>query len=64
MNQVEQWFSLLQRKRLRIVDFASKDLLHANLDQFIKEWNQRAHPFNWSTTSVAKIMAGAPALAA
>jgi transposase len=64
MNQVEQWFSILQRKRLRIVDFESKDQLHTKLDQFIREWNQHAHPFNWSTKSVAKIMAAAPALAA
>jgi len=27
MNQVEQWFSILQRKRLRISDFASLDAL-------------------------------------
>jgi transposase len=64
MNQVEQWFSILQRKRLRIADFESKDHLRAKLDQFIEEWNQLAHPFNWSTKSVAKIMAEAPALAA
>ncbi len=24
MNQVEQWFSILQRKRLKIADFADK----------------------------------------
>ena len=60
MNQVEQWFSILQRKRLRIADFASKDDLRAKIEQFIAEWNQRAHPFNWSTKSVAKIMAEAP----
>jgi transposase len=64
MNQVEQWFSILQRKRLRIVDFASKDDLHAKLMQFIVEWNEHAHPFNWSTQSVAKVMAAAPAKAA
>jgi hypothetical protein len=64
MNQVEQWFSILQRTRLRMVDFASKDQLRAKLDQFIQEWNQQAHPLNWSTKSVAKIMAAAPALAA
>jgi transposase len=64
MNQVEQWFSILQRKRLRIADFTSKDHLRAKLDQFICEWNQQAHPFNWSTKSVAKVMAEAPALAA
>jgi DDE superfamily endonuclease len=64
MNQVEQWFSILQRKRLRIVDFASTDHLRTKLEQFIGEWNQHAHPFNWSTKSVAKVMAAAPAMAA
>jgi transposase len=64
MNQVEQWFSILQRKRLRLADFESKDHLRAKLEQFIHEWNQQAHPFNWSKTSVAKVMAEAPALAA
>jgi transposase len=64
MNQVEQWFSILQRKRLRIVDFPSKDHLRAKLEQFIREWNQQAHPFHWSTKSVAKVMAAASALAA
>ena len=61
MNQVEQWFSILQRKRFRIVDFESKVVLEAKIGQFIAEWNQKAHPFNWSTKSVAKIMAEAPA---
>jgi hypothetical protein len=64
MNQGEQWFSILQRKRWRIADFESKEHLHAKLGQFIREWNQHAHPFNWSTKSVAKVMAEAPALAA
>jgi hypothetical protein len=64
MNQVEQWFSIVQRKRLRIVDFDSKDHLREKIEQFIQEWNQHAHPFNWSTQSVAKVMAAAPALAA
>jgi transposase len=57
MNQVEQWFSILQRKRLAIADFADKTELAAKLQQFIAEWNEKAHPFNWSTKSVAKIMA-------
>jgi transposase len=64
MNQVEQWFSILQRKRLRSVDFASQDQLRLKLEQFIHEGNQQAHPFNWSTTSVAKVRAKAPARAA
>jgi transposase len=57
MNQVEQWFSILQRKRLAIVDFASKVELAEKLQQFITQWNAQAHPFNWTKKSVAKVMA-------
>jgi len=65
MNQIEQWFSILQRKRFRIVDFKSKAHLAVKIHQFITEWNELAHPFNWSTKSVTKVMADAPgALAA
>jgi hypothetical protein len=64
MNQVEQWFSIFQRKRLRIADFESTDHLQAKIGSFIREWNQHAHPFNGSTKSVAKVMAEVPAMAA
>ena len=57
MNQVEQWFSILQRKRLRIADFADKQHLSQRLIAFVAEWNEHAHPFQWSTKSVAKVMA-------
>ncbi len=57
MNQVEQWFSILQRKRLRISDFSSLDYLAERIMVFVEEWNTQAHPFNWSTQSVAKVMA-------
>lgn len=57
MNQVEQWFSILQRKRLAIVDFASKAEWAEKLQQFITQWNEQAHPFNWTKKSVAKVMA-------
>jgi hypothetical protein len=42
----------------------SKDHLRTKLAQFICEWNQQAHPVNWSMKSVAKVMAEAPARAA
>jgi hypothetical protein len=64
MHHVAQWFSLRQRNRRRIADFAAQEPLQATLDQLIREWNQPAHPFHWSTTSVAQVMAGASALAA
>src|SRR5919108_489929 len=56
-HQVEPWFSMLQRKRLRIVDFDSQDHLPAKSAQFIQEWHHHAHPLNGSTKSVAKVMA-------
>ncbi len=59
MNQVEQWFSILQRKRLRLADFADKADLVAKILTFIEQYNEYAHPFNWNTKSVAKVMAWA-----
>ena len=57
MNQVEQWLSILRRKRLRIADFASKEELAERRTAFIREWKEVAHPFNWTSKSVAKVMA-------
>jgi transposase len=60
LNQVEQWFGLLQRKRLRLADFASLDDLEAKVDQFVVEWNAHAHPFRWTTASFAKVLPDQP----
>jgi hypothetical protein len=57
MNQVEQWFSILQRKRLVIADCADKAHLAERLHALVAEWNEHAHPFNWTRKSVTKIMA-------
>jgi len=57
MNQVEQWFGILQRKRLRIADFASKEHLAERLMAFVREWNERAHRFNWTAESFEKVLA-------
>lgn len=56
MNQVEQWFSILQRKRLRLADFASKDALRDAIERFIAQSNEHAHPFRWDQRSAAKVM--------
>jgi transposase len=56
-NPVEQWFSILQRQRLAIADFADKAHLADRLHAFVSEWNEHAHPFNWTRKSVTKIMA-------
>ena len=61
MNQVEQWFSILQRKALRVADFEGTLTLDRHLHGFIAHWNRFAHPFNWTTRSVAKVLAKCPA---
>lgn len=57
MNQVEQWFGILQRKRLRIADFLNKAHLAERLMAFIQEWNEVAHPFQWTEKSFAQVLA-------
>ena len=57
MNQIEQWFSILVRKRLRIADFQSLEHLAERLGAFIREWNERAHAFRWTVKSFEKILA-------
>lgn len=57
MNQIEQWFSILQRKRLSAPNFDDLAELESRIESFIAEWNERAHPFRWTKTSFAKIIA-------
>jgi hypothetical protein len=57
MNQIEQWFSILQRKRLTAPNFADLNALEERVLAFIDEWNVHAHPFNWTTKSFDKILA-------
>lgn len=56
MNQIEQWYSILQRKRLTAPNFASLEELEERLMAFIEEWNEVAHPFNWTHKSFKKIL--------
>jgi len=37
--------------------FPSKEKLAERLMAFMAEWNETAHPFNWTKKSVAKFMA-------
>lgn len=59
MNQIEQWFSILQRKRLSAPNFDDLVELESKIESFIAEWNERAHPFRWTKASFAKIIAKA-----
>jgi transposase len=56
MNQVEQWFSIFQRKRLTAPNFKNLDDLKQKIEQFISEWNEIAHPFRWTEKSFSKTM--------
>jgi hypothetical protein len=57
MNQIEQWFSILQGKRWRSSDFSDLDHLAQRTMAFVLEWNAQAHPFNWSSKFAARVMA-------
>lgn len=57
MNQVEQWFSILQRKRMVAPNFANLSELETKILAFIAEWNAIAHPFAWTRKSFDKILA-------
>jgi transposase len=59
MNQIEQWFSILQRKRLAAPNFRDLADLETKHHSFIAEWNEHAHPFRWSRSSFAKVLAAA-----
>ena len=61
MNQVEQWFSILRRKRLKCPNFADLPALTERIEQFIAEWNKTAQPFHWKEASFAKVLAKARA---
>jgi len=57
MNQIEQWFSILRRKRLRAPNFLDLDDLTQKIEKFIIEWNEIAHPFKWTASSFNKVLA-------
>lgn len=50
LDQIEIWFSILQRKLLTPNDFPyTKTLKQRSLD-FMKDYNRYAKPINWSYT--------------
>ena len=48
VNQIELFFSILQRKVIRNGDFASRDDLIDKLIRFIADYDQTARPFAWT----------------
>jgi transposase len=50
LDQIEIWFSILQRKLLQPNHFTSTDALEQAIQAFISYSNQTAKPINWSYT--------------
>ena len=51
LNQVEEWFNLLTKRRIRRGTFRSEaELCHA-LYAYIDNWNEKAGPFQWTKTA-------------
>lgn len=50
LDQIEIWFSILQRKLLQPNDFASVQLLEQSILDFIKMGNETAKPIHWTYT--------------
>ena len=50
LDQIEIWFSILQRKHLRPNHFPITEALEASLKEFIAYYNQEAKPIKWTYT--------------
>ena len=48
LNQVELFFSIIERRLLRRGEFSSTDELADRVIAFIKDYNKRAAPFRWT----------------
>jgi transposase len=51
LNQIEIFFSVIQKKVVTPNDFASLDQLSSTLLAFVDRYNQTARPFNWNFTA-------------
>jgi len=52
MNQIEIWFSILQRRIIRHGDFQSASDQKKRITGFIRHWNRKErHPFRWTWRS-------------
>ena len=58
MNQVEVWFSILQRRAINRGVFRSVAALVAAIERFLSAWNDRKKPFAW-VKSAEQILAKA-----
>jgi transposase len=52
LNQVEIWFSILQKKSLSKASFTSVKQLRQHMDHFIEAYNTNPKPFAWTKAKV------------
>jgi len=52
LNQVECWFSILSQQALKGVSFTSPAQLRDAIDRFVKVYNEKAAPFEWTKAVV------------
>ena len=52
LNQVENWFSILQGQSLSGASFTSLEQLKEHIDAFINAYNEKAEPFVWTKKKV------------
>ena len=52
LNQVEIWFSILEKKSLHGASFTSVKQLREHIDAFIDTYNENAEPFAWTKCKV------------
>jgi len=50
LDQIEIWFSVLERKLLKPNDFESLQALEKAIRSFIRYWNRTAKPIHWTYT--------------
>lgn len=48
VNQIEMFFSILQRKVIRNGNFTNRDDLNTKMLIFIADYDQKAKPFKWT----------------
>jgi len=51
LNLVEVWFGIMERQNIRRGSFNSVRDLNAKIRAFVTGWNDRSHPFVWTTTA-------------
>ena len=50
LDQIEIWFSVLQRKHLQPNHFVTTHALETSLSEYLASYNQTAKPINWTYT--------------